>query len=341
MHGRAGPARLRDVAAAAGVSAATVSRYLNRSLPLPPDTAARIDRAIRRLDYRPNPHARRLSLGRAETIGLVLPDIANPFFAQLAAAVEQAADAAGLALDLHATLNRPGRELDYLERMRRAQLDGVIFITNHAAQAPLVRAIHGNGRVVLIDEDVTGTRVPKVFCDNAHGGWLAGQHLLTAGHRHLAFIGGPEGVMSAQERLAGLRRAVAEHGSRASVVAALHGPYSIAHGIAAAEALLEMRPRPTAVFAASDEIVLGLLSILRGRGLRVPDQISVVAFDDVSPLDLLDPPLTAVRQPVARMGQRAVELVIAPADPASPASVERLPVELIVRSSVAPPEDRA
>ncbi len=332
------PARLRDVAAAAGVSAAAVSRYLNRLLSLPPETAARIDAAIRQLDYRPNPHARRLSLGRAETIGLVVPDIANPFFAQLAAAVEEAADAAGLALDLHATLNRPGRELAYLERMRRARLDGVIFVTNHGAQDALVRAIHDCERVVLIDEDVPGTKVPKVFCDNRRGGWLAGRHLLAAGHRRIGFIGGPDDVMSARERLGGLQRAVFEHGPPAAVTAILHGPYSVAHGMAAAAALLAAEPRPTAVFASSDEIVLGLLAVLRERRIDVPRRLSVVAFDDVSPLDLFDPPLTAVRQPVARIGRRAVELVTA-SD--FTASVERLPVKLIVRASVAAPDGGA
>ncbi len=341
MSTLAGPARLRDVAAAARVSTATVSRYLNRLLPLPPATAARIDGAIRRLAYQPNPHARRLSLGRAETIGLVLPDIANPFFAQLAAAVELAADERGLALDLHATLNRPGRELDYLERMRRARLDGVIFVTNHGEHAPLARALQAAPRAVVIDEDVAGTNVPKVFCDNFRGGWLAGRHLLEAGHRRIAFIGGPADVMSARERLAGLQQAVSEFASPAGIVAELHGPYSIAHGIASTKALLQSQPRPTAVFAASEEIVLGLLTALRAAGLRVPQHLSVVAFDDVGPLELLDPPMTAVRQPVARMGQRAVELATAAVDDAAPASVERLPVELIVRSSVASPDERA
>jgi LacI family transcriptional regulator len=333
------PARLRDVAAAACVSTTTVSRYLNRSLPLPPETAARIESAISRLDYRPNPHARRLSLGRAETIGLVLPDIGNPFFAQLAAAVEQAADEAGFALDLHATLNRPGRELDYLERMRRAQLDGVIFVTNHGDRGTLARAIEATGRVVLVDEDVAGTRVPKVFCDNEQGGWLAGRHLLEAGHRRIAFIGGPADVMSARERLAGLRRAVAECGPPATVTAVLHGSYSVTHGMAAAEELLQLQPRPTAVFAASDEIVLGLLAVLRARALRVPQDLSVVGFDDVSPLGLLDPPVTAVHQPVAQLGRCAVEL--ATSETAPQPLIKRLPVELIVRSSVAPPERRA
>lgn len=330
-----GPARLRDVAEVAGVSKTAVSRYLNRQLPLPPETAGRIDAAIRLLDYRPNPHARRLSLGRAETIGLILPDIGNPFFAQLAAAVEEAADAAGLALDLHATLNRPDRELAYLERMRRARLDGVIFVTNHGAQDALLRAITEAGRVVLIDEDVPGAPAPRIFCDNRQGGRLVGAHLLEAGHRRIGFIGGPVDVMSARERLAGLRDAVT---ARAVVHPVLHGPYSLAHGMTGAAALLAAEPRPTAVFAASDEIALGLMAVLHRRGLRVPQALSVVAFDDVSPLDLFDPPLTAVRQPVAAIGRHAVARVTA-AD--FPASVEHLPVELIVRSSVVPPVDRA
>lgn len=334
MVTRSNGARIRDVAAAAEVSPAAVSRYLNGSLALPHATAERIDRAVRRLDYQPNPHARRLSLGRSETIGLVLPDIANPFFARLAAAIEEVADRAGLGLVLSATLNRQGRELDYIERMRRNLVDGLIFVTNHADDGALRRALNAAPGVILLDEDVPGASVPKVFCDNEEGGFLAGRHLLAAGHRRIAFIGGPCGLMSAKERRAGLARAVALCPD-AAVTSESFGPYTIAEGARAARALLANEERPTAIFAASDELVLGLLPVLREAGLRVPEEMSIVGFDDVGPLHLLDPPVSAIRQPVSAIGERAVALLMS--ERSDPPLCERLPVQLVERGSVAGP----
>jgi LacI family transcriptional regulator, galactose operon repressor len=338
MVPRPNGARIRDVAAAAEVSPAAVSRYLNGSLVLPRTTAERIDRAVRRLDYRPNPHARRLSLGRSETIGLVLPDIANPFFARLAAAIEEAAARAGLGVVLSATLNRQGRELDYIERMRRNLVDGLIFVTNHADDGALRRALNAAPGVILLDEDVPGALVPKIFCDNEEGGFLAGRHLLAAGHRRIAFIGGPPGLMSARERRAGLARAIGLWPG-AAVVSEDFGPYTIAEGARAAVALLAKEPRPTAIFAASDELVLGLLPVLREAGIRVPADMSIVSFDDVGPLHLLDPPVTAIRQPVAAIGERAVALLAI--ERTDPPPCERLPVQLIERGSVAGPRAHA
>ncbi|HUC17331.1 MAG TPA: LacI family DNA-binding transcriptional regulator [Acetobacteraceae bacterium] len=334
MASRPNGARIRDVAAAAEVSPAAVSRYLNGLLNLPRETAERIDRAVHRLDYRPNPHARRLILGRSETVGLVLPDIANPFFARLAAAIEAAADHAGLGLVLSATLNRPGRELEYIERMRRNHVDGLIFVTNHPDDGTLRRALNATPGAILIDEDVPGAIVPKVFCDNEEGGFLAGRHLLAAGHRRIAFVGGPRGLMSTQERRAGLDRALAAKPD-AAVVWESFGPYTLAEGARVGAALLARKPRPSAIFAGSDELVLGLLPVLREARARVPDDMSIVGFDDVGPLHLLDPPVSAIRQPVDAIGERAVALLTAVPD--DPPPCERLPVRLVERGSVAAP----
>jgi LacI family transcriptional regulator len=327
-------AKLKDVAAAAGVSVATISRYQNKKLALPPDTIERIEQAIEALDYRPNPHARRLSIGRSEAIGLVVPDIASPFFAHFAASVESAADAVGLEVVLTATLNSLRRELTYLERMRRNHLDGLIFVTNHADDGVLAREINATGKIVLADEDISGTRCPKVFCDNEEGGFLAGQHLAFFGHRNLAFVGGPSDLMSGEERARGFRRAATAAGAPVNISSQMFGAYGVAHGRASAEALLQLTPRPTAVFAASDEVAFGLLSQFKLRGIRVPTDISVIGFDDVGPLDLFDPPLTTIRQPIAEMGRRAVELV---RGNTTPSAFVRLPVELVVRRSVAAP----
>lgn len=181
---------LKDVAAAAGVSISTVSRLLNGSLDLPAETKKRIEDAILDLNYHPNPHARRLSRGRSDTIGLVVPDIANPFFATLVAAVEAEADKLGLAVSLYATLNRQGREVAYLQLIERNHVDGLIFVTNHPDNGQLAELINRTGKVVVADEDVPDANAPKLFSDNERGGYLAGKHLAEHGHRNVLFIGG-------------------------------------------------------------------------------------------------------------------------------------------------------
>jgi LacI family transcriptional regulator len=330
-------ARLRDVAAAASVSVAAVSRYLNGSLHLPPETARRIEAAIARLDYRPNPHARRLSTGRSDTVGLVVPSINNPFFAMLADAVESAAALRGLDLMLCATRNEPRRELDYIAWMRRNHVDGLLFATNHVDDGTLARAIANSSNVVLIDEDVPGADVAKVFADNAQGGYLAGQHMISAGHRRLAFVGGPRGMLSTTERLAGFRRAVSEGGPGCAIVCEHFSQYLAPAGRDSAEAMVSSSARPTAAFVTSDELTISVLEVLIARGIHVPDAFSLVSFDDVWPLHLFGRPITAIRQPLAEMGAAAFDLLTEASVGGKPKPPLRLPVQLIERASVAPP----
>ncbi len=329
-------ARLSDVAAATGLSATAVSRHLNGKLALPPDTAARIADAVACLAYEPNQQARRLSLGRSETVGLIVPDIANPFFALLADAVERAADARGLDLLLCATRNEVGRELRALARLRHDHVDGLLFVTNHADDGSLAQAIGSGPAIVLLDEDVAGVAAPKVFADNAAGGRLAARRLLAAGHRRLAFIGGPRDLLSGMERHAGFLDEAAQAG--AAVVFEHRGPYNAEAGRCAAARLLVMDDPATAVFAGSDELALGVLHAARAHGAAVPEDLSIIAFDDAGPLHLLDPPLTAVRQPIAEMGRCGLEALAARIAGASlPQQPMRLPVELIERASVTAP----
>jgi LacI family transcriptional regulator len=329
-------ARVKDVAALAEVSATTVSRFLNAGLELPPNTAARINAAVQQLDYRPNRLARSLSLGRSDTIGLVVPEIANPFFAHLAAAVEEAAEAEGLGLLLCATLNRLDRELDYLERLRSHQVDGLIFLTNHGDDGRLARHIGALRGIVLIDEDVAGTEVPKLFCDNTQGGRLAGEHLLAAGHRSLGLIGGPEGLLSSDERHAGFRAAAAAV-PEAGIDWIIAGPHMPEQGRAAAAQWLALPRRPTGLFIGSGALLAGFLEAVREAGVEVPAEVSLVAFDDVGPLHLFNPPVTAIRQPVEAFGRRGVALLCARLRGAPVGPPIRLPVELVRRHSVAPP----
>jgi LacI family transcriptional regulator len=332
-------ASLKDVAQAAGVSVTTVSRFLNGSLELPNRTRSAIESAIRTMNYVPNPHARRLSRGRSDTIGLVIPDIATPFFATLVAAVEAEADRRGLGLTLHATLNRGERELAYLQAVQRNQVDGLIFVTNHPDDGALAAAIKASGPVVILDEDVGGTSVPKLFCDNDQGGYMAGHHLAEVGHRRVLFIGSEEAMLSGSRRFAGFHRAMTEVWGDAARIEQYTGDYSVTFGQAAAQRMLDARLDVSAVFATSDEIAIGVLEVLQASGVRVPQDISLVGFDDVGPLHLFAPAVTAVRQPVRALGVRALALLLDTdwTDPAKLPPEEIMPVTLIVRNSVAPP----
>lgn len=331
-------ANLKDVAQAAGVSVTTVSRFLNGSLDLPDRTRTAVEGAILALNYLPNLHARRLSRGRSDTIGLVIPDIATPFFATLVAAVEAEADRRGLGLTLHATLNRRERELSYLQAVRRNQVDGLIFVTNHPDDSSLAAAINASSRVVILDEDVAGTSVPKLFCDNDQGGYLAGRHLAEAGHRRVLFIGGVDAMLSGTRRFSGFKRAMMEVWGKDAQIDRYEGEYLAEFGRAAAQRMLAAERKVTAVFATSDEITIGVLEVLNAAGIRVPQDLSLVGFDDVGPQHLFAPAVTSVRQPVRALGIRALGLLLDTdwTDPEKLPPEEILPVTLITRNSVAP-----
>jgi LacI family transcriptional regulator len=330
-------ARLSDVARSAGVSIATVSRYLNNSLQLPKTTVTRIRGAIDALGYQPNPHARSLSRGKSDTLGLVVPDITNPYFARLAAAVEREAARQGYGLTLCASLNTQEREREYLGRLSRMAVDGVIFVTNHADDGALAEPIAASSRrIVILDEDVAGVRASKVFSDNEQGGYLAGRHLLEMGHRRIAFFGGPEAMHSTRARLAGVRRAITDAGGEVSDVYC--GEYSPEHGRACAERLMATKSAATALLVSSDQIMIGALEIFRRAGVRIPERLSVIGFDDIAPFILFDPPLTSIRQPVEAMGRRAVDLLVRGLRGEDVDDVvEHLPVELVLRESVSRP----
>lgn len=326
---------LDQVAKAAKLSPAAVSRYLNGLLVLPVDTGRRIDEAVKALGYRPNHHARSLSRGRSDAIGLVIPEIDNPFFAGLAAAVERAADARGVAVMLCSTSNKPSRELKYISTLGVGVVDGLLFATNHNdADGTLATAINDAARIVLVDEDVAGTAVSKIFSDNHQGGYLAGRHLIEAGHRRLAYIGGPGDLMSATERASGFHAAVQEAGPGVEVVAEHFGAYTTAFGSAAGEALIDGKAGATAVFAGSDPILIGILRVMASRHVAVATDLSIVTFDDASPLELMATPVTAVRQPIQAMGERALDLLLAAIGGDTTPTVERLAVDLVIRQSV-------
>ncbi|MGV8954422.1 MAG: LacI family DNA-binding transcriptional regulator, partial [Cypionkella sp.] len=319
----------------------TVSRYLNNSITLPLATRERIDAAIAALDYRPNLLAKRLSTGRAEAIGLVTSEIDNPFFAQLAAAVEAEAERHGYAVYMSSTRGDRAREIDAIRRMRDRHVDGLILMTNRPDDGALARLLADDDKVVLLDEDVPGIGLSRVFVENQTGAYLATRHLIEAGHRTIALIGGPPGLMSVQERQAGFERAMAEAGLPIAPELVLLKDYSRDFGFWAAEQLLALPGRPSAIFASSDYLAVGVLQAMQKAGLTVPGDVSLVGFDDMPFAELVNPPLTTIRQPVTEMGRLAFQLLLNLLNDEPAVPVTRLPVELVLRQSVAPYQHRS
>ncbi len=333
---------LSDVAAEAGLSPTAVSRYLNGRLELPQATRDRIDAAIAKLGYRPNVLARRLSTGKAEALSLVTPNIGNAFFSQLAAAIEAEAREHGYALYVSSTGGQASGVVEAIHRMAGRHVDGLIMVTDSPDDGTLAALLDHQDNVVILDEDIPGVGVPKVFVDNENGAYLATRELIRAGHRDIAMIGGPHRLMSVTERFAGFTRALGEAGLAAIPGWVMLGEYSRNYGRTAADVLLAGYPRPTASFAGSDDIALGIMESARLHDLALPTDLSIVAFDDVSFADLVHPALSTIRQPVADLGRLAVRHLIALIEnskPRPPAET-RLPVQLVVRHSVAPPPAR-
>lgn len=217
-------------------------------------------------------------------------------------------------------------------RLEDRHVDGLILMTNQPDDGTLAALLRTHRNVVLLDEDVPGFAGPKVFVENAQGAWQATRHLIEAGHKRIAHVGGPVGLMSTSERLDGFRRAMEESGLEPGEV--VLGAYTREFGASAIEKILSGTTRPTAVFAGSDFVALGIMQKLRERGMQVPEDISLVGFDDMPFADLLAPPLTTIRQPVQDLGRRAFTALFGTLTHQSTPQTERLPTSLVERQSV-------
>ena len=325
---------IHDVAALADVSPTTISRYLNNRIDLPKETTRRIDQAILALDYRPNLIAKRLSLGRTETIGLVTPEFGNPFFAGLAAAVEDEAEKHGYSVLMSSTQGLRGRELKALQRLKDRHVDGLIMMTSQPDDGSLKDMVNRHSNVVIIDEDIPGIHAPRLFVENEVGARLATEHLIKMGHRQIAHIGGPVGLLSGQERAQGFKNAMKQAGLDPDPRLIISGDYTPEFGAQAMEQILAGPIRPTAIFAGSDALILGIVRVLRSHSLSVPGDISLVGFDDSPFSEFMAPPLTTIRQPIDAMGRVGFQTLFGLLNAQQNESSSRFPVTLIERQSV-------
>ncbi len=330
---------IRDVARHAGVSIATVSHVVNDTRHVNASTRQKVQEAIEALGYRPNRIARSLKTNSTRAIGLLVSDIENPFFTSVARGAEDAALDRGYHVILCNTDEDTAREADYLNELAARRVDGLVVASAAAGIGDAKPLTSAGIPTVLIDRGIPGVALPIVKIDNYDGMRLAVTHLSELGHTRIGLIGGQPGAATAEEREAGFRAAVSEHGVALEEALIVHGGFRIEGGRHALTKLWSLTEPPTAVVIANNLMAIGALLAVRDAGVTVPDALSVVTFDDMPWTPLLDPPLTVVAQPARAIGASAVSILVDQIEGGpSPDPLETLfPAQLIVRGSTGPP----
>lgn len=331
-------ATIYDIAKYVGVSAGTVSRALSRPEKVLPDTRKRIEQAAAVLGYVPNAVARTLKTQRSGKILITVPDIGNPFFAQILKGAEDAAQAAGYAVLLGDTQHQAAREERYAQMLPRNQADGMIVLGHRLPPTAreIVRQLGAAAPVVNGCEFDPALGIPSVHIDNAAAARTAMEHLYALGHVRIAVVGGPPDNPLHRQRLEGVRAAAGAQG-RLESLAPVPGDFSVESGHAAAMQFLGQASAPTAAFCFSDQMALGVLAACRDLGIRVPEGFSVVGFDDLASSRYLSPPLTTISQPMREIGVRTVNLLLAILGAVDVPHRQTLDFRLMVRGSTAPP----
>lgn len=303
---------VREVATSAGVSVGTVSNVLNRPEKVAPTTVEKVHRAIDELGYVRNDAARQLRLGRSRSIGLVLLDVANPFFTDLARGAEQVAESSGSSILLGNSDQNAAREARYLDLFEEQRVQGVLISPIDDVDERIRQLQRRGIPAVLVDRKSDLDLCCSVSVDDMSGGRLATQHLLDTGRRRIAFVGGPITIRQIADRLAGARGAVAMVPGSTLEHIPLDSPTVLA-GRAAGQALIERAPgeRPDAIFAVNDLVAVGILqSLILTGGARVPDDIALIGYDDIAFASTAVVPISSIRQPSELIGRTAVELVL-------------------------------
>jgi len=328
-------ATLRDVARAAQVSTATVSRVINGHGNVNDETRTRILAMIAQLRYVPDSTARSLATGLTNTIGVLLPDLHGEFFSEIIRGIDQAARRRGLQLllsSVHGSVEEASRAV----RALKGRVDGLLIMSPYADSAFLDDHAVDGTPVVVINSPVRGESHLSFRLDNRGGARAMVEHLVRVGHRRIVFIAGPQDNFDATERLAGYCEAIAAQPNVREFVMA--GDFSEGSGVKAAQRLLQMDERPDAIFAANDMMALGCLRALAETGVRIPQDVAVVGFDDIPLARYVTPALTTVRVPMAALGARALDgLAEAISTDSDRASTETLTAELVVRDSCRAP----
>src|SRR5688500_7907873 len=332
---------LLDVAKAAGVSLATASRALNGSTRrVRPDLQERVLAAADELHYSANAQAQAMARGRTNIVGLVLSDVADPYFSSIAAGAIRAAEDRQLVVTMACTFGREERELDYLAALRSQRARAVIIVGSRVQNRELldrlgaeVRAFEqAGGRVAFVSQ----RKIPAdtVVVENRGGARALAEALCGLGHRRFAVLAGRSGLLTARDRSAGFREGAARAGVRIDADDVVYGGFTRDGGYAAMNELLERGTDATCVFAVNDVMAVGAMAALRDRGVALPSGMAVAGFDDIAPLRDVTPALTTVRLPLEELGAGALEMVLQ--EPAEQPRVRRVRGEVVIRESTPP-----
>jgi LacI family repressor for deo operon, udp, cdd, tsx, nupC, and nupG len=336
-------ANIYEVAKRAGVSTATVSRVLSRPEVVAESTRRRVLQAVERLGFTPNAVSKSLRTARTGKLIVTVPDIANPFFSLILQGIEDAAQREDYSVLVGDTQHEDEREEKYAEMLKRKEADGLIFLGHRLpkAAASLMKAVAPKcAPVVNGCEFSPALGIPSVHIDNAKAAGEAMAHLYSLGHRRIGIVTGPLVSPLSRDRLEGATaRAKKQRAERDFIM--INGDFSIESGALAASRLLGRSERPTAIFCFNDEMAIGVYQTAHRMGVRIPDDLSVIGFDDIRYAACLVPPLTTVAQPMRQIGEGTVRLLMEILkDPSAAPKPVTLPHILTIRSSTAPPRRR-
>jgi LacI family transcriptional regulator len=329
--------RIKDVAREAGVSTATVSHVINNSRYVTETTREKVLSAIEKCNYYPNAHARSLASGRSHMLGVLVSDIANPFFPELVKSIEAAAFERGYDLILLNTNYDAERTSGYIKRLIQRKVAGVALMTSEMDAALIDELARCHVSVVFLDAGSTGECMSNLLVNYESGIDEAVGHLVSLGHQSIAYIGGPHRLRSAIKRLEAFQSGIARHLPQDAPAAPVYeGDFRLEGGRRAAREMLSAGDLPTAVIVANDMMALGVMQECRASGVRIPLDLSIIGFDDIAFAELTDPPLSTVCLPRTELGRRAVEALMMTIEGADRQGLEiHIQTYLVIRGSTA------
>jgi LacI family transcriptional regulator len=329
-------ATIKDVAAMAGISYTTVSHVVNKTRPVSEEVRIKVEAAIKALDYVPSAVARSLKAKTTATIGLLVPNSLNPYFAELARGIEDYCERNGYCVILCNSDDNPDKQRSYLRVLLEKRIDGLI-VASAGCDSGLAQGLAGvRTPMVIVDRGLEGVDADLVRIDHEYGAYLATRHLLELGHRDIATISGPATTSVAQMRLAGFCRALQDAGIKVAPERIVQSDFTSTGGYNAAAALLERDP-PSAIFAANDMIGIGVLRAAAERNVRVPTQLSVIGFDDIQMSRYVYPALTTVGQSILQLGEMAAGVLLRRLATPDLATEQRIVTpSIVIRESTAP-----
>jgi LacI family transcriptional regulator, repressor for deo operon, udp, cdd, tsx, nupC, and nupG len=302
-------ANMTDVAKLANVSTATVSRVIQNPSAVKEKTRIKVLQAIEELNYQPNILARYFRRTETKTILVMVPSIMNNVFPQMIAGIDLIASQSGYKVLLGNTYQEPDKAYSYIDELKQKQVDGMILLTTRL-DYQIISDLANDYPVVLASDYIEGLTAPTVAIDNISSARDAVEHLLQLGHRRVGMITGPLDIPLSRDRLKGYRQALLEHDIGVENVLIQEGDHSVESGFNQMNKFLALNQTPTAIFAANDSMAMGAVKAVKAQGLRVPEDVAVVGFDNIQFSEIFEPALTTIAQPLIEMGKRSMELLL-------------------------------